>query len=110
MVVFGRGDLIWLEFDPSAGHEQSGRRPAFVISPAEYNRRAGLVIAAPITSHVKGYPFEVKVVAMSGPISGVVLVDHIKSLDPVARRAERAGRAAPSCIAEVLARLRPLLA
>jgi mRNA interferase MazF len=54
-----RGDLLWLSFDPQAGHEQAGRRPAFVLSPESYNRKTGLLLACPVTSKVKGYPFEV---------------------------------------------------
>src|SRR5436190_22112077 len=82
-----RGDLVWLSFDPQAGHEQAGRRPAFVLSPDTYNRKTGLFLACPITSKVKGYPFEVAL--PSGlVVSGVILADQIKSLDWKARKAE----------------------
>lgn len=83
-----RGDAVWLIFDPTAGHEQAGRRPAVVISPVEYNQKVGLALFCPITSRVKGYPFEV-VLPDGLPISGAVLTDQIKSLDWKARRARR---------------------
>lgn len=103
-----RGDLIWLSFDPSAGREQAGRRPALVISPAEYNRRVRLALVCPITSRVKGYPFEV--VLPSGlSVAGVVLVDHVRSVDWMVRRAEFADRVPPAVLREVVARLAPLL-
>lgn len=82
-----RGDLIWLVFSPQAGHEQPGRRPAVVLSPRSYNGRVGLLLACPVTSQQKGYPFEVAVPA-GLPVSGVVLADQIKSLDWRARKAE----------------------
>ncbi|TAL52585.1 MAG: endoribonuclease MazF [Nanoarchaeota archaeon] len=75
---FGRGDIIWLDFTPTKGHEQSGRRPAVVISPEEYNQKSGLLIACPITSKIKGYPFEVRI---DSKIKGAILVDQIRSLD-----------------------------
>ena len=103
-----RGDLMWLTFDPQAGHEQSGRRPALVLSPAPYNRRASLALVCPITNQAKGYPFEV-VLPEGLAISGVVLADHVKSADWNARRAEFAVKAPSSVVAEVTAKLRPLL-
>lgn len=75
-----RGDLVWLSFDPQAGREQAGRRPAVILSPASYNRSSGLALAVPVTSHVKGYPFEVPIPA-GMRISGVILADHLKSVD-----------------------------
>jgi mRNA interferase MazF len=81
-----RGDLVWLSFDPRAGHEQGGRRPALVLSLRSYNERTGIMLACPITSHVKGYAFEVLI--DEGEIEGVVLADHLRSLDWRARRAE----------------------
>ena len=102
------GNLIWLDFDPQSGREQAGRRPALVLSPESYNRRSGLAIACPITSSLKGYPFEVPLPPDSS-IKGAVLVDHLKSLDWRARKAERAGRVPPAILAEVLDRLAPLL-
>ena len=102
-----RGDLVWLSFSPQAGREQAGRRPALVLTPAAFNGRVGLAFACPITSRVKGYPFEVALRA--GSISGVILVDQLRSLDWRARQAEPAGKAPPAVMAEVLAKLQPLL-
>lgn len=81
-----RGDVVWLEFNPQLGHEQAGKRPALVISKAAYNKKVGLALFYPITSQVKGYPFEVKINLKR--INGVVLADQIKSLDWRARRIE----------------------
>lgn len=103
-----RGDLVWLSFSPQRGREQAGRRPALVLSPKRYNQRAGLMLACPITSRVKGYPFEVEVTG-EGLIAGAVLVDHLRSLDWRARRAERIAKAPVDLMSEVLAKLRPLL-
>jgi mRNA interferase MazF len=103
-----RGDVIWLSFSPQAGREQAGRRPGIVLSPARYNGRVGLALTCPVTSHVKGYPFEVPLEGVRG-LSGVILVDQLRSLDWRARQAERAGRASQRILAEVLARLQPLL-
>jgi mRNA interferase MazF len=102
------GDLVWLTFDPQAGHEQRGRRPALVLSPRGYNTRAGLAIACPVTSHAKGYPFEVALPA-GGTIGGVVLADHVKSVDWRARRATLVERVPDAVIDDVRERLRPLL-
>ncbi|HXW83890.1 MAG TPA: endoribonuclease MazF [Candidatus Binataceae bacterium] len=102
-----RGDLVWLNFSPQAGHEQAGRRPALVLSLRPYNRVTGLAIACPVTSRSKGYPFEVAVKSVG--IEGVVLCDQLKSIDWRERRAQFADRATSETIAEVIARLRPLL-
>jgi mRNA interferase MazF len=102
------GDLVWLTFDPQAGHEQAGRRPALILSPKSYNRPSGLAIACPVTSHVKGYPFEVAI-PDGGRIQGVILSDQIKSIDWKARRAERIEALPDSTLDEVQARLAPLL-
>src|SRR3546814_9212712 len=83
------GDIVWLQFDPQAGHEQAGHRPALVLSPAAYNRMRGMMICCPMTSQIKGYPFEV--VASQAPPS-IVLADQIKSLDWKARRAKKKDR------------------
>lgn len=103
-----RGDLVWVDFDPQAGHEQSGHRPALVLSPAEYNGRSGLALLCPITSHKKGYPFEVELPS-SARFSGVVLADQIKNADWRARRAQFAGKAPASVLIEIAELLRPLL-
>ena len=103
-----RGDLLWLTFDPQAGREQAGRRPALVLSPVGYNRPANLALVCPITTQAKGYPFEVKLpVGLS--VTGVILADHLKSADWVARRAEFAAKAPADVLADVTAKLRPLL-
>ncbi|HEX5077819.1 MAG TPA: endoribonuclease MazF [Geminicoccaceae bacterium] len=103
-----RGDVIWLSFSPQAGREQAGRRPGIVLSPDAFNRRVGLALTCPVTSRIKGYPFEVRLEGVHG-LSGVILVDQLRSLDWRAREAERAGRAPAHVLADVLARLRPLL-
>ncbi len=103
-----RGDLVWLDFTPQAGHEQAGRRPAIILSPESYNRKTGLAVACPITSQAKGYPFEVPLPA-GLPVSGVVLSDHVRSIDWRARRVERAGRADDDTLVEVCGKLTALL-
>jgi len=104
-----RGDLVWLSFNPQAGHEQAGRRPAVVLSPAAYNGKVGLALVCPVTSQVKGYPFEVALPAESA-LGGVVLSDQVKSLDWRARNAEFAGRLPAPAVAEILEKLGALLA
>jgi len=83
-----RGDLVWLTFNPQAGHKQAGRRPAVVLSPKAYNGKVGLALFCPITSQVKGYPFEVRL-PEGLPVSGSILADQVKSLDWQARQIER---------------------
>lgn len=102
------GDLVRLTFDPQAGHEQRGRRPALILSPRSYNAKARLAIACPITSHVKGYPFEVPLPS-GEKISGVVLADHVKNIDWQARQVAFEGRAPADVVTEVRERLRALL-
>jgi mRNA interferase MazF len=102
------GDLIWLTFDPQAGHEQAGRRPALVLSPKSYNQRSGLALVCPVTNQIKGYPFEVQVPAGCG-VTGAILADHVKSLDWKARQAARIGPVPSAVVNEVLGRLSPLL-
>jgi len=82
-----RGDAVWISLNPQAGHEQAGRRPAAILSPAAYNSKSGLAILCPITNQIKGYPFEVIIPAGKG-VSGVILADQVKSLDWSARRTE----------------------
>ena len=103
-----RGDLIWINFTPNLGREQAGRRPAIVLSPISYNQKSGLVIACPITSRVKGYPFEVSL-PEGLPVQGVILADHIKSIDWLARKAERVGTVEDSVLDEVFDRLTTLI-
>ncbi|WP_295993120.1 endoribonuclease MazF [Rugamonas sp.] len=92
------GDIVWLNFDPQAGHEQAGHRPALVISPSAYNDRMGLMLCCPMTTQIKAYPFEVAVAASR---NGVVLADQIKSLDWRVRKAIRKGKATAGELAEV---------
>ena len=97
------GDLVWASFDPQAGHEQAGRRPALVLSPAPYNGKVGLALACPITSQAKGYPFEVSVTGKR--IKGVVLSDQVRSLDWRARQftfVDRAGEETVAAVKELL--------
>jgi len=104
-----RGDLVYVNFDPQAGSEQAGRRPALVLSPAEYNSRTGLAIMCPVTSNVKGYPFEVEIPSAGGKLSGVVLSDHVKNLDWRVRKADFVAKAPTSLLDDVLAKLNALL-
>ena len=103
-----RGDVVRLTFDPQAGHEQRGRRPAVILSPKAYNARVGLALFCPITTQVKGYPFEVALPANLA-VSGVVLADQVKSLDWLARRAEFVSRLPSDLVAEISQKLRVLL-
>ena len=103
-----RGDLIWIEFMPQAGHEQSGRRPALILSPSDYNLDRGLALVCPISSRSGGFRFEVPVQSDEG-ITGVVLSDQVKSVDWRARYARHAGRASPSVVDEVIARIATLI-
>ncbi len=104
-----RGDAIWLEFNPQAGHEQAGRRPALVLSPKAYNNKVGLVICCPITNQVKGYPFEVRLSDELG-ITGAVLSDQVKSLDWKARKAIFIAQVPDAILKDVLAKLNTILA
>ena len=106
--VPNRGDIIWLNFNPQSGHEQAGKRPALVLSPALYNRKTSLLICCPITSRIKGYPFEVLLPPQS-KLQGVVLSDQVKSLDWRARRATLAGKSGSEVLSEVHAKLDVLL-
>src|SRR3972149_2177275 len=103
-----RGDAVWITLNPQAGHEQSGRRPALVVSPAAYNGKVGLALLCPITSQVKGYPFEVLVPARL-KVSGAVLSDQVKSLDWRARRAELICKLPKGTIVEGIQKLGTLL-
>lgn len=84
------GDLVWTDFNPQAGKEQAGKRPALVLSPKAYNAKTGLAVMIPITSQIKGYPFEVAIQTTS--INGVALTDHLKNLDWKARGVRYAGK------------------
>ena len=102
------GHAIWLTFDPQAGHEQSGRRPAVVLSPASYNLRTGLLLACPVTGQVKGYPFEVALPSGSS-VSGVALSDQVKSADWRSRQAAFICVLPDSTVAGIVAKLSALL-
>ena len=108
MTAPDRGDIIWITLDPQAGHEQAGRRPALVLSPRAYNQTVSLALCCPITSRVKGYPFEVALPEDIG-VSGVVLADQLKSLDWRARKGEVSGSVPKEMISEVLAKIQALL-
>lgn len=101
-----RGDIVWLRFDPQAGHEQAGHRPALVLTPAAYNGKTGLMLCCPMTTKLKGYPFEVQI---SGSAASAALADQVKSLDWVARKAKRKGKATSGEMAEVRAKVRALI-
>lgn len=103
-----RGDVVWITLNPQAGHEQAGRRPAVVLSPAPYNGRVGPAILCPITNQIKRYPFEVLVPAGLS-VTGVVLSDQVKSLDWRVRRAELICALPALTVAEVLLKLNTLL-
>jgi mRNA interferase MazF len=99
-----RGDLVWLQFNPQSGHEQAGKRPALVVSPAAYNGKVGLSLLCPITSKRKGYPFEV-VIPQDLPIEGVILADQVKSLDWQSRQAEFICKMPQETLSEVILKL-----
>jgi len=103
-----RGDVVWITLNPQAGHEQAGRRPAVILSPAIYNGKVGLAIMCPITNQIKGYPFEVLIPA-SLAVSGAILADQVKSLDWRARKAELICTLPAAMVAEVLQKLGTLL-
>jgi len=103
-----RGDLVWLPFNPQAGHEQAGKRPALVVSPRSYNRRVGLALFCPITSQVKGYPFEVVLPEGLG-VEGAVLSDQLKSLDWRARKVKRIARLPTEVMDEAVGKILALV-
>jgi len=109
MVIYvpDRGDIVWLQFNPQSGHEQAGKRPALTLSPKAYNLKTGLAIFCPITSQVKGYPFEVKI--KERQIQGVILADQIKSLDWKVRKAEFVVKVKQEILNNVLALLNVLI-
>ena len=100
------GDVQWLAFSPHAGHEQAGHRPALVLSPASYNAKTGMMVCCPMTSQIKGYPFEV-IVTQKPP--SAVLADQVKSLDWRARRAVRKARVSEAVLLEVRAKICALI-
>jgi mRNA interferase MazF len=102
------GDVVWLEFDPRAGHEQGGIRPALVLSPAKYNVKTGLMLCCPITNQIKGYPFEVQL-KNNPSLTGAILSDQIKSLDWQARKAKYKGKISVDQMQEVKGKVKALL-
>ena len=104
-----RGDVVWLTFNPQAGHEQAGRRPVVVLSPNAYNAKVGLALLCPITSQVKGYPFEV-ILPQGLAVSGAILADQVKSLDWQTRTAELICVLPSTIVSEVLQKIGVLLA
>lgn len=103
-----RGDVVWITLNPQAGHEQTGRRPALVLSPRSYNGAVGLAIFCPITSQVKGFPFEV-LIPKGLRVEGAILSDQVKSLDWGARNAELICPLPEETTSEVLQKLGTLL-
>jgi mRNA interferase MazF len=103
-----RGDLVWIDFDPQSGREQAGRRPALVLTPSAYNRLVGLAVFCPVTSQAKGYPFETSL-SPGLRVQGVVLADHVRSLDWRTRRAEFICVAPAEVVEHVTAKVQALL-
>ena len=104
-----RGDAVWIDFNPQAGREQAGRRPAIVLSPAAYNGKVGLALLCPVTSQVKGYPFEIAI-PDGLDVAGVILADQVKSLDWRRRNAAVIGALPRQTVAAVLRKVNLLLA
>ena len=100
------GDIVWLQFDPQAGHEQAGHRPALVLSPAAYNGKTSLMLCCPLTTQIKGYPFEVTI---AGARASAVLADQVKSLDWVVRKASLKGKISALELAQVRAKVATLI-
>ena len=101
------GDIVWLEFSPQADHEQAGHRPALVLSPAAYNSKTGMMVCCPMTTQIKGYPFEV--VIHAADVSGAALSDQVKNLDWRARNATPKGKVSAAELDEVRSKIRALL-
>lgn len=108
MTLPDRGSLVWMEFSPHAGSEQAGRRPAVVLTTLAYHRLSGLAVVCPITSRERGWPMEVKL-PDNLPVSGIVLVDQVRSIDREARYLEVVGMVPREVLDEIDARLAPLL-
>lgn len=108
MYTPSRGDIVWITLNPQAGHEQAGRRPALVVSPSSYNGKVGLALLCPITTQIKGYPFEV-VIPPGSAVTGAVLSDQVKSLDWRARKAKFTCKVPRRTTLEVLQKLGTLI-
>ena len=102
-----RGDVVWLDFASVRGHEQKGRRPALVISSKRYNMKSGLALVCPITSHIKGYPFEVE--CKMKIVQGAILTDQIRGIDWIERNAEKIGTVSEAIITEVQGHIKKLV-
>jgi mRNA interferase MazF len=102
-----RGDYVWLNFNPQSGHEQSGKRPAIVLTPKDYNQKVGLGVFCPITNQVKGYPFEVAI--KNKNVNGVILSDQVKSFDWRKREIEYISKASENELAETIEKVSALL-
>jgi mRNA interferase MazF len=100
------GEIVWISFDPHAGREQAGHRPAMVLSPAAYNAKTSRMICCPMTTQIKNYSFEVLI---AGPSPSAVLADQIKSLGWRKRRARRKGSVSAAELADVRAKIRALI-
>jgi mRNA interferase MazF len=103
-----RGDVVWINMNPQAGHEQAGRRPAVVLSPYSYNAKVGLALFSPVTNQIKGYPFEV-VISKGFKVKGAILADQVKSLDWKVRKAEFFDKIPEAVILEALTKFATLL-
>lgn len=103
-----RGDAVWINLNPQAGHEQAGRRPAVVLSPSSYNGKVGLAIFCPVTSQIKGYPFEV-IIPSGLKVTGAILSDQVKILDWKIRNTEFCDKMPESIILEMFKKLSTLL-
>jgi mRNA interferase MazF len=106
--VPGRGDFIRLSFDPQAGHEQMGDRPALVISHTSFNEKMGIVFVCPISNTKRGNPFYVPIIGEK-KVTGVVMADQLRSLDYRARKACLIGKCSNELFLEVLARIEPII-
>ena len=102
-----KGDVVWLQFNPQVGHVQAGKRPALVLSPREYNQKTGLALFSPITSIIKGYPFEVRL-PEGLPVEGVILADQIKNLDWISRSAQFTCKVPTEIMQEVILKIETL--
>lgn len=105
-----RGDVVWLDFNPQAGHEQAGRRPALVLSPAAYNGKTSLMLCCPVTNQAKGYPFEVPVAPAGGAqLTGVVLADQVRCLDWKRRNATKFAAVTAQCVLGISMKVKALI-
>jgi len=103
-----KGDIVWIDMNPQLGHEQAGRRPAIIMSPLKYNSKVGLALVCPITSHIKGYPFEV-VIPDGFKVKGAILADQIRNVDWTARNIELIFKAPQPLIDEVQEKINAIL-